>query len=582
MKLLNLNKKFIFFLVSFIFSTILFSDESVDIWDNKNLNKKQSSSKIENTILKKIEKNIDINAKLSEEIEVSTSSLAINTDAIYGIYEPSENNLTLDMWLNTEGTRIKDTVDRINKINLSSYAEELFINTFFTVSKIPSQNMTDKEFLNYKIDWLIKNKKDKLIIIFLNKNNNFPNKSRIIKYLVDKDIASANLKGACEKIDLINNDVKDSYLEQFKVICLINRNSQNEAQLLLDLLREQKLSNNFFDSKVDYLLGANKKKNEKIDDSSLLNFYLSSITVSDFNYKPTKKTDKKIWQYLVAANIIKIDNIENKNQIKDLEIAANNNDLSKFYILEVYKKKKFDFSDLLNIDEVHPTLDPINARALVYQKILLSENTETKLKYLFILNDLFKKDNLQNIFKEYLNQELKNLDLEKIPIEYQAIVAENTFYKKENSLGKIKYSDKKYHTSKVMKYYVEENFSKKKTEKELLNIHKKIRKNKKYQLSLKDVILLDSLRNENLSIPKEINYDEIVKNNLPPPELLNLVKNEEIGLFLLRIVELVGEDELLDLDTQTIYFINQLFEKAGLTKLSKKILITVLPDRTEI
>ena len=265
-----------------------------------------------------------------------------------------------------------------------------------------------------------------------------------------------------------------------------------------------------------------------------------------------------------------------------MEIAANNNDLSKLYILEVYKKKKFDFSDLLNIDEIYPTLDPINARALVYQKILLSENTETKLKYLFVLNDLFKKDNLQNIFKEYLNQELKNLDLEKIPLEYQTIVAENTFYKKENSLGKIKYSDKKYHTSKVMKYYVEENFSKKKTEKELLNIHKKIRKNKKYQLSLKDVILLDSLRNENLSIPKEINYDEIVKNNLPPPELLNLVKNEEIGLFLLRIVELVGEDELLDLDTQTIYFINQLFEKAGLTKLSKKILITILPDRSEI
>ena len=582
MKLLNLNKKFFFFLVSFIFSTILFSDESVDIWDNKNLNKKQSSSKIENTILKKIEKKININAKISEEIEVNTSSLAINTDAIYGIYEPSENNLTLDMWLNTEGTRIKDTIDRINKINLSSYAEELFINTFFTVSKIPSQNMTDEEFLNYKIDWLIKNKKDKLIIIFLNKNNNFSNKNRIIKYLVDKDIASTNLKGACEKVNLINNDVKDSYLEQFKVICLINRNSQNEAQLLLDLLREQKLSNNFFDSKVDYLLGVNKKKNEKIDDSSLLNFYLSSITVSDFNYKPTKKTDKKIWQYLVAANIIKIDNTENKNQIKDLEIAANNNDLSKLYILEVYKKKKFDFSDLLNIDEVYLTLDPISARALVYQKILLSENTETKLKYLFVLNDLFKKDNLQNIFKEYLNQELKNLDLEKIPLEYQTIVAENTFYKKENSLGKIKYSDKKYHTSKVMKYYVEENFSKKKTEKELLNIHKKIRKNKKYQLSLKDVILLDSLRNENLSIPKEINYDEIVKNNLPPPELLNLVKNEEIGLFLLRIVELVGEDELLDLDTQTIYFINQLFEKAGLTKLSKKILITILPDRSEI
>ena len=61
--------------------------------------------------------------------------------------------------------------------------------------------MTDEEFINYKIDWLIKNKKDELISNFLNKNKNFPNKSKIIKYLVDKNIAKANLKEACKKID---------------------------------------------------------------------------------------------------------------------------------------------------------------------------------------------------------------------------------------------------------------------------------------------------------------------------------------------------------------------------------------------
>jgi hypothetical protein len=82
-------------------------------------------------------------------------------------------------------------------------------------------------------------------------------------------------------------------------------------------------------------------------------------------------------------------------------------------------------------------------------------------------------------------------------------------------------------------------------------------------------------------MPKEINYEELSKNNLPPAELLNLVKNNEIGLALLRIVELVGEDELIDLDSQTIYFINYLFDKAGLIKFRNRILITVLPDRTE-
>ena len=111
-------------------------------------------------------------------------------------------------------TTIKDTIDRIDKIKLSSFSEELFVNTLFTISKLPGRNMTDKEFINYKIDWLIKNKKDGMISTFINKNKKFPNKSKIIRYLVDQNIAKANLKEACNKIALINNDVVRSKKEQ--------------------------------------------------------------------------------------------------------------------------------------------------------------------------------------------------------------------------------------------------------------------------------------------------------------------------------------------------------------------------------
>ena len=417
MKLLNLNKNILLIFISFFYSSASFSENSVDIWNKKNLNKKDNLIKTEKNISKKIESNININAQLPKEIEVSLKNLTINANPIYGIYDPIENNLTLEMWSNSEGTRIKDTIDRINKIKLSSFAKELFKNTLFTISKLPNQNMTDKEFIDYKIDWLIKNQKDEMISTFLNKNKNFPNKSRLIKYLVDQNIAKANLKEACNQIALIGSEVKDSYLDQFRVICLINKNKKNEAQLLIDLLREQKLSNEFFDNKMDYILGVNKKEDKKINESNLLNFYLSSITVSDFNYKPSKKTDTKIWEYLTAANLVNIDDFENSEQMKELEIAANNNSLAKPYILEAYKNVKFNFNDLLNTDQVYLTLDPINARALVYQKILLSDNTVAKLKYLFLLNDLFENDNLSNVFKDYLSQELKALDIKKIPPE---------------------------------------------------------------------------------------------------------------------------------------------------------------------
>ena len=582
MKLSNLNKKIFILFISFFFTSTLFSEDIVDIWKKENLKKKNNSSKIENTSLNKTESNININTKPAKEIEFSLNTLTVSSRPIYGIYDPNENNLTLEMWKNSEGTRVKDTIERINKIKLSPFAEEVFVKTLFTISNLPDQNMTDEEFINYKIDWLINNEKDALIYSFLDKNKNFPNKKKIIKYLVDKNIAKANLKEACKNISLINKDIKDPYLGQFNVVCLFNQGKKNEAQLFVDLLREQKLSNKFFDDKIDYLLGVKTKENKKIDDTNLLNFYLSSITIPNFTYIPNKKTDIKIWQYLTAANLINMSDFKDNDKIKELEIAANNNRLETSYVLEVYKNIKFNFNDLLNIDEVYQTLDPINARALVYQKILLSDNTEKKLKYLFLLNNLFKNENLLNIFNKYLSQELKILDTEKIPAQYQTLIAENIIHEKEKNLGEVKYNDRRYHTSKVARYYVEQNISKKYTEKELQRIHKKLKKNKKYRISLDDIILLESLKSDGFLIPKEIKYKEIVKNNSPPAELLNLVKNNEIGLVLLRIVELIGEDDLIDLDSHTIYFINHLIVEAGLINFRIKILTSVLPDRTEI
>jgi len=582
MKLLSLNKKIFLFFILLLSSSTLYSENKVDIWNKENLNKKNNSTKVEKTILQKVKPKININAQVLKKIEVSSNNTTLNQNPIYGIYEPSENNLTLDMWLNSEGTIVKDTIDRINKIKLSPFAEEIFVNTLFTISNLPGRNISEKEFINYKVDWLIKNKKDNLISIFLNKNKNFPSKNKILKYLIDKNIAKANLSEACEKIDLIDKDIKDLYLDKFKIICLINNNKKNEAQLFFDLLKEQNSTGKFFDNKINYLLGLNTKENKTIDDSDLLNFYLSSITVSDFAYTPNKKTDKKIWQYLASANLIDLNDFENKDKIKDLEIVANTNDLAKIYILEVYKSIKFNFNDLLNIDTVYKTFDSVDARALVYQKTLLSDNIETKLKYLFLLNNLFKQDNLSDVFKEHLNQELKKIDIEKIPLEYQELVAGNIIYEKKNKERKIKYSDKKYHTSKIVKYYIEENFSKKNTKKELISVHKKIKKNKKYKISLKDLILLETLKKDNFLLPKEVSLEKISKNNQPPVDLLNLVKNQEIGLVLLRIAELIGEDELLDLDSHTVYFINHLFIKAGLTKFRNKIITAVLPYRAQI
>ena len=192
-----------------------------------------------------------------------------------------------------------------------------------------------------------------------------------------------------------------------------------------------------------------------------------------------------------------------------------------------------------------------------------------------------KINNLSNISQEYLDKELKNLDPKKIPFSYKQLVEENIIYEEKNDLGKIKYNDNYYHTSRIIKFYTEKGTFRKKPEKEFNNIFKKIKKNKKYKTSLKDIILFETLESDGIIFSKELIDQEIVKKNIPPIELLNLGKNNETGLLLLRIVELIGEDEILDLDIQTIYFINHLLINSGIKKFSNKILITALPQRTK-
>ena len=55
------------------------------------------------------------------------------------------------------------------------------------------------------------------------------------------------------------------YLEKFKIYCLVFNDQKPQAQLLLDLLREQKQSDKFFDDKINYLLGISEKTSNKIN-----------------------------------------------------------------------------------------------------------------------------------------------------------------------------------------------------------------------------------------------------------------------------------------------------------------------------
>ncbi len=573
MKLSDLNKIF-FILIIFLNYSHLKAEEEVDIWKKDNLKTNQEVNEEKKIDSPLINKNLITTNSIIQEQPTSEK----NDNLLYGIWDPDKYNFELSMWSNTDGANIEKTISRISKLQLSETAENLFLNTLFSYSYTP-ENISEKDFLKIKINWLIENNKDTLIEEFLKKNNDFPNKTKIIQYLVDRNISRANIKVGCDKVNFIGKDIKDSYLEKFKIYCLIFNNKKNQAQLLHDILKEQKQSDKFFDNAINFLLGLTDNKNKKIKDDNLLNFYLSSITFPNFKYEPNNKTKKSIWEYMNAANLIVIDDVNDKQKIKNIEYAANNNKIDKDQVFKIYRQIPFDLNTLINAENVYQSLEKIEGRALIYQKFLLSDNVKNKLDLLFLLQDEFKKENLSNIFVEFLSNTLKELKENEIPKEYTSVVERNISLNKTLKQKKIKFDDKILHKSKLMRYFYEKDYPIKKTQKELDSVYKKIKRNKNYFYSAKDIAVLESLEKDGIKIPREIDHKELSKNYSIPNSLNNLAENGQKGFLALKIVEIIGEDEVNNLDSETIYFITYLLNKLNLKEFRNEILSSALPLR---
>ena len=146
-----------------------------------------------------------------------------------------------------------------------------------------------------------------------------------------------------------------------------------------------------------------------------------------------------------SANLIRIDDITDKEKIENIEIAANKNQVDKSQIFKIYKQVPFDLNTLINAQTVYQSMENIEGRALIYQKFLLSDNIQNKLDLLFLLKDLFKKDNLSNVYTEFLSDRLKEFEVKKIPENYLNIVERNIVSNKTFNQQKIKFDDKTLH-----------------------------------------------------------------------------------------------------------------------------------------
>ena len=147
-----------------------------------------------------------------------------------------------------------------------------------------------------------------------------------------------------------------------------------------------------------------------------------------------------------------------------------------------------------------------------------------------------------------------------MPEDYREVATNKILSDADLLLGKVKYNDKILHQSKILKYFVEGE-NKKKVQKDIDKIFKKISKNRRYFISAKDLALADALIKDGFTLPNNFKYNDLSQKYKVPKNLLNLIDNQQKAFLALKIVEIIGEDEPYQLDSETIYFVTNLLNK---------------------
>ena len=191
MKILeSLNKKtFSINLVCLIFFTAVFAEEKpIDIWniekkDNQiisetNISSENTESTNQNSVYKLQTNKQKDTIKLDKEFSLKETK-------IVGLYDPSEYGLSMDMWSNSDGIKLRNLFENINEFNLSEDASEIMHISLLTNAHYPTTNITEQEFISFKSNWLIKNANLELIEEYLIKNQIINLHPDLTRFLVD-------------------------------------------------------------------------------------------------------------------------------------------------------------------------------------------------------------------------------------------------------------------------------------------------------------------------------------------------------------------------------------------------------------
>ncbi|MDA7714057.1 hypothetical protein N8824_01990 [Candidatus Pelagibacter sp.] len=558
------------------------SQEAIDIWNVEEKGVAAKTSNIENNGDENISQNTiyEMQSQNKDKLNIDETQTLLSKEVkIVGLYDPEENGLDINMWSNSNGDQVLNIFKRIDKLDLSKDASEIMDILLLTNAYYPELNISKEQFLEIKSNWLIKNSNYELIENYLLSNQIINENPKLTKYLVDYHLSQSNIKKACSFFSRIKDPIEDIYLSKFDIYCLINNNKKDEAQLLMDLKRELgEFKDKFYEKKINYLMGYTNKPDIEISETTILDFHLSHRTNPDFKYEPKDSTSKELWSYLSTSNLL--DNLKDIElteiaKITNIEKATHDGNYPEKELFELYKRFQFNINQLLNIKESTKVLSVIETRALIYQGILITTNTEKKLQLMNALKNSFKIDGIENAFTNELRSFLNNIDEQEVPSNYTTFY-QNYINENDTELTNIKINNKILHQSKLINYFKLENTTNDAT-KDLNNLLKKVKKNKKYFFSKKDVILVETFKSDGVKVLEKYNDLYVVNDSEMPSDIQIFINNRDMATAMLRIVEVIGQDELKNIDDDTLYFIISTLNQLDIDPLRNKILLKVLP-----
>ena len=580
LKLLSKNY-FLVILFSLFFGFATNSQEPVDIWEVGEKKPKENTTLIEDEAEKNIPQNSIYKMQSQKEEELSieeTQTLISKETKLVGIYDPAENGLDINMWSNSNGDQILNIFKRIDKLELSRDAVEILDILLLTNAHYPEMNISKEQFLEIKSKWLIKNSNFDLIEKYLLNNQIINEHPKLTKHLVDHYLSQSDVKKACEIFSEIKEPIQDLYLSKFNIYCLINNNKRDEAQLLIDLQLELGIADKLFNKKIDYLMGYNTEPVIEVSEKTILDFHLSHRTNPEFKFEPKNTTSRQIWKYLSTSNLLdNISDIEltDIEKITSIEKATHDGNYTEKELFELYKRFQFNINQLLNIKESTKVLSAVETRALIYQGILITTEIENKLQLMNALKNSFKNDGIENAFNIELKTFLRNIEEDKVPSNFTTFY-QNNLDDEEIEQANIKLNNKILHQSKLINYLKLEK-SKKDPTKDINDFLKKIKKNKKYFFSKKDVILVEAFKSDGIKILEKYNDLYQINESEIPSDIQIFVNSGDMAAALLRIVEVIGQDNLNNIDEDTLYFIISTLNQLNADPLRNRILFKVLP-----